>query len=155
GVMMQGGPKKGKDLVAQILKRAEQGSAKMQEETGKPDAEKPLFVGTGYRLGSDVVPSEPVGNTKVGAGDATETAVRELTFWRDGFSVGDGALLRYDDPANSELLNHINSGRAPPSLLNIQYGQPVEVRVTRRINEDYVPPPKAPLKPFEGTGTRL
>ena len=37
-------------------------------------------------------------------------AIRHLTFWRDGFSVEDGPLLRYDDPANSETLKAIDEG---------------------------------------------
>lgn len=37
----------------------------------------------------------------------------------------------------------------------MRHGQPVEVRVVKRIDEDYTPPPKAPPKPFEGTGNRL
>jgi UBX domain-containing protein 1 len=45
--------------------------------------------------------------------------------------------------------------RAPLSLLNVRHGQPVEVRVVKRQEEDYTPPPKAPPKPFEGTGNRL
>lgn len=37
----------------------------------------------------------------------------------------------------------------------MRHGQPVEVRVAKRQDEDYTPPPKAPPKPFEGTGNRL
>lgn len=43
---------------------------------------------------------------------------------------------------------------APPSILNVQVGQPVELRVSRRLNEDYVPPPKR-FNAFEGQGNRL
>ena len=45
-----------------------------------------------------------------------ETAIRHLTFWQDGFSVEDGELMRYDDPANEQILAEINSGCAslPP-----------------------------------------
>ena len=39
-----------------------------------------------------------------------EPTIRHLTFWRDGFSVEDGELLRYDDPANAQLLSEINAG---------------------------------------------
>ena len=39
-----------------------------------------------------------------------ETAIRHLTFWRDGFSIEDGELMRYDDPANEQILNEINAG---------------------------------------------
>jgi UBX domain-containing protein 1 len=39
-----------------------------------------------------------------------ETAVRHITFWRDGFAVEDGELMRYDDPANAHVLSEINAG---------------------------------------------
>ena len=39
-----------------------------------------------------------------------ETAIRYLTFWRDGFSVEDGELRRYDDPDQAQILSEINSG---------------------------------------------
>jgi len=62
--------------------------------------------------------------------------------------------MRYDDPANSEILESINSGNAPPSILNVRVGQPVELRVSRRLNEYYVQPPKR-FGAFEGEGHRL
>ena len=45
---------------------------------------------------------------------AEETAIRHLTFWRDGFSVEDGELRRYDDPAQAQILSEINAGCVPP-----------------------------------------
>jgi len=101
---------------------------------------------------------------------AEETAIRHLTFWREGFSVEDGELRRYDDPAQAQILSEINSGcvlifavclspsqrpvvsRAPPSILNVLPGQPVEVRVTRRTEEDYV---FTPRRGFAGSGSRI
>lgn len=41
---------------------------------------------------------------------AEDTAIRHLTFWRDGFSVEDGDLRRYDDPAQAHILSEINAG---------------------------------------------
>ena len=87
----------------------------------------------------------------------------------------DGDLRRYDDPDQAQILSEINSGyglfiisifcsfsafflmmsvasRAPPSILNVLPGQPVEVRVTRRTEEDYVPTPRMG---FAGSGSRL
>ena len=43
---------------------------------------------------------------------AEETAIRHLTFWRDGFSVEDGELRRYDDPAQAQILSEIDAGCA-------------------------------------------
>ena len=45
---------------------------------------------------------------------AEETAIRHLTFWRDGFSVEDGELRRYDDPAQAQILSEINAGCVLP-----------------------------------------
>ncbi|KAL7409139.1 SEP domain-containing protein [Mrakia frigida] len=73
-----------------------------------------------------------------------EVAVRNLTFWRDGFSIEDGELRRYDQPGNRELLEAINQGRAPDSLFNVRVNQPVEVRVAKRIDEDWKPAPPEP-----------
>lgn len=44
------------------------------------------------------------------------------------------------------------TSRAPPSILNVLPGQPVEVRVTRRTEEDYV---STPRRGFAGSGSRL
>ncbi|KAF9895848.1 hypothetical protein BX616_008705, partial [Lobosporangium transversale] len=80
---------------------------------------------------------------------------RQLTFWRNGYSLEDGPLMSYTDPANREFLDAINRGHAPLKYLNVRPGQPVEMRVAKRMDEDYKEPPKAPPKPFEGTGNRL
>ncbi|KAJ7668832.1 SEP domain-containing protein [Mycena rosella] len=66
--------------------------------------------------------------------------VRQLTFWRDGFSFGDGPLLRYHDPKNVTILEGIHSGTVPPALLGIRSGQAVEVIVAKRTHEDYAAP---------------
>ena len=39
--------------------------------------------------------------------------------------------------------------------MNVQPGQPVEVRVAKRISEDYTPQPKRPNPAFGGVGNRL
>jgi UBX domain-containing protein 1 len=72
--------------------------------------------GTAHTLGSDETPStfipdpaaRPDHEDEVDA--EQETAIRNLTFWSDGFSIEDGDLMRYDDPANADVLAAINSG---------------------------------------------
>ncbi|KAH8556517.1 hypothetical protein BGW37DRAFT_16488 [Umbelopsis sp. PMI_123] len=144
-----------RNLVDDILKKAAEAGAPPQDEDvpTKPT----YFSGSGYTLGSEDEPSIQVGtsNSQPEASDSNTPVTRQLTFWRNGFSIGDGPLLRYDDPANEHALNAINSGRAPLSLLDVQPGQAVDVRVAKRLDEDYIPPPKAPPKPFEGAGHRL
>ncbi|KAJ7454625.1 hypothetical protein B0H11DRAFT_2069234 [Mycena galericulata] len=138
----------GGDLVRDLLRRAEQeGSAIPQSSQSRPSA----FSGAGHTLGDNDTPSSFIpGHNAPGAEE--ETAIRRLTFWRDGFTVEDGELMRYDDPANADVLAAINSGHAPPSILNVLPGQRVDVQVTKRTDEDYVPPPP---RPFQGSGHRL
>lgn len=90
------------------------------------------FICVGYKLGSDEEPSVQVtasGSQSEGSESSVPVSIRkgttiilntfpnrfhqvtrQLTFWRNGFSIGDGPLLRYDDPANEFALNAINSG---------------------------------------------
>jgi UBX domain-containing protein 1 len=49
----------------------------------------------------------------------------------------------------------INSNRAPHHLLNIKFGQRVEITVEKKTNEKYKAPPAPPMKPFGGQGNRL
>ncbi|KAF8509775.1 SEP-domain-containing protein [Hysterangium stoloniferum] len=148
----------GNNVVRDILRKAaEAGSA--AQPSGSSSQSGP-FSGAAYKLGSDEVessfipdPNAPqAGSQRI---DEDEVATRHITFWRDGFSVEDGPLMRYDEPGNSQLLDEINAGHAPPHFLNVRIGQPVELRVTRRLNDDYVEPPKRPLGTFEGQGHRL
>ncbi|KAG8962975.1 hypothetical protein FRC00_008247 [Tulasnella sp. 408] len=146
----------GLNTVRDILRKAAEGGPPPEPTGGQTDSRS--FFGGGNVLGSDELPSQyvpdPTTSSAEGAGDQMETAIREITFWRTGFTIQDGPLMQYDDPANAEILRSINSGNAPPSILNVQVGQPVELRVSRRLNEDYVPPPKR-FNAFEGQGNRL
>ncbi|EKD02519.1 glycogen metabolism-related protein [Trichosporon asahii var. asahii CBS 8904] len=126
------------------------------------------FRGAGNTLGSEDTPSVTVGG---GGGpqripgafgddddeeeEELETAQRRLIFWRDGFSIEDGELYRYDEPRNQELLQAIHAGRAPLSLFDVQFNQPLQLVVEQRTDEEYQPPPKKPMKAFSGGGNRL
>ncbi|KAJ3416197.1 hypothetical protein HDV05_002842 [Chytridiales sp. JEL 0842] len=155
GVMMSGGPSQKKnatDLVKDIISKAARAPA--PSDPAAPS----YFTGAGRRLGSEDEPAQPSSSSLASqqpAQPAAEVVERQLTFWKNGFSVDDGPLLRYDDPQNEEILAAINQGRAPTSLLNVQYGQEVEVKVAHRINEDYKEPAPKPIAPFGGSGQRL
>lgn len=49
-------------------------------------------------------------NTSAADPDELPTAIRRLTFWRDGFSIEDGELMRYDNPEHARILEEINTG---------------------------------------------
>ncbi|KAH9952584.1 hypothetical protein BC827DRAFT_1372186 [Russula dissimulans] len=140
----------GRNLMRDLLARA------VNDRPLEPEPERTsssaAFSGGGYTLGSDEIDSTYVPDPNGPPDPAEETAIRHLTFWRDGFSVEDGELRRYDDPAQAQILSEINAGRAPPSILNVLPGQPVELRVSRRLEEDYV---STPRKGFAGAGSRL
>ncbi|KAE9397924.1 SEP-domain-containing protein [Gymnopus androsaceus JB14] len=133
-------------MVRDLLRRAAEGGPPPTAE-----AVSRTFTGGGHRLGSDEVESSYIPDPSAPEGEG-EPTVRHLTFWRDGFTVEDGELMRYDDPNNASILEEIHAGRAPPSLLNVRAGDPVELRVARRTDEDYTPPKHAA---FTGTGHRL
>jgi len=135
--------------IQEILRRAAEGSRRRVEEE---DSRSGPFQGAGNRLGDEETPAAMVPDPNAPAEREMETAVRVITFWRNGFTIEDGPLLSYDNPQNAQLLELINSGHAPPQQLNVQVGQPVELRIAHRIGEDYVPPPPGP---FAGHGNRL
>lgn len=87
--------------------------------------------------------------------DEGEIAVRNITFWRNGFSIGDNAFYNTEDPANRHILESILQGRAPQGIFNVKNGQRVEMRVTDRHGEDYVSSPPSSSQPFSGQGRRL
>jgi len=85
-------------------------------------------------------------------------ATRYLTFWSNGFSVGEEPdnhedFYGFDDPANRELLDQIKGGTAPLHILNVKPGQKVSVKVAHE-HADWTEPPKK-LKLFGGEGRRL
>ncbi|KAJ6579979.1 SEP domain-containing protein [Mycena vulgaris] len=137
----------GGDLVRDLLRRAEEEGAAIPEGS---QARSSVFSGGGHILGGTDVESSFVPGQSAAAPE--ETVIRRLTFWREGFTVEDGALMRYDDPEHAEVLAAIHAGHAPPSILNVLPGQRVDVQVTKRTDEDYIPPKP---RPFQGSGNRL
>lgn len=124
---------------------------------GPPAAEekprKSNFTGPAQTLGGDdapsrqVIPPAPTGPTR------NERVHRTLHFWEDGFSVDDGDLYRSDDPTNAAILNGIQRGTAPLSIMNVLPGQEVDVEI-KQHQEKYVQPKKK-FQPFGGQGNRL
>jgi len=151
-----------------------------EEEDEAPRVQQkkqPAFKGKGARLGTETDPSpssEPSPgpsspqsppasfpsilqsilqqNTMEEDEDSSEVQERTLNFWNEGFSVDDGPLYRFDDPANQAYLRSIHSGRAPMSLLNVKARQPVDVKVVER-HSPYIKP--AATLQNTGPGQRL
>lgn len=69
-----------------------------------------MFVGTGYRLGQTdndhvVLPDQ---STRTNRPENVQIVVLQL--WREGFTIGDGDLRNYEDPANRDFLDSIMKG---------------------------------------------
>ncbi|CDH16979.1 related to UBX domain-containing protein 1 [Zygosaccharomyces bailii ISA1307] len=151
-------PNDSNSLIRDLLEKAKRGGQQVEQDSDveQPKLHSKQFSGKGYRLGSMVdtpnqvvedIPQEPLP-------EKPKKVTREITFWKEGFQVGDGPLYRYDDPANSFYLNELNQGRAPLKLLDVEFGQEVDVNVYKKLDESYQPP-KRKLGGFQGQGQRL
>lgn len=156
----------GRKLVDDLIEKA-------QKEAGEPDwrdnesseeekdvKKKKMFKGTGHSLGSieNSVESKTILGENTTDGSAKpEKVTRTITFWKEGFSIDEGELYKYDDPKNQEYLKQLNMGRAPLSLLNVQMFQDVDVSVVKKLEDSYYDHQKS--KPrvfgFQGEGNRL
>lgn len=117
------------------------------------------FSGRAQTLGGDDAPSRVIGDEpEPEASTQQRTSLPRVTrilhLWQDGFSVDDGPLYRFDDPANAPTLALINQGRAPLALLGVEPGQEVDLQLNPHKNENFVQPKKK-YKAFEGAGQRL
>ncbi|KAM5379510.1 hypothetical protein ACJZ2D_004018 [Fusarium nematophilum] len=147
----EGGPKK---IISDILAKARANASRPDTGDEAGPSQPSHFRGTGMTLGGDGVESrsipDPLGPSRP---SNTQPQERVLHIWQDGFSIDDGELRRFDDPANQVDLQMIRSGRAPLHLMNVQHDQPVDVKLHQH-DTPYQPQPKQ-YKPFGGSGRRL
>lgn len=104
-------------------------------------------------LGGDGVESRSIPDPQGASESRGEPQERILHLWVDGFSIDDGELRRFDDPANQADLRMIRSGRAPLHLMNVEQNQPVDLKVHQ--HEGPYTAPLKKYKPFMGEGQRL
>ena len=146
-------------MVEQIFEKARQQMGQVDDRPSAnaddtEDSTGPSFVGTGFKLGDGSSASEQIKDTDDHGSKPPAKVTRVITFWRQGFTVADGPLHRYDDPENASVLEELNRGRVPMALLDVEYGQDVDVSVYRKTDEDYQPP-KRKIQGFHGLGQRL
>ena len=129
---------------------------KEPQSTHTESAPATTYRGIGYKIGSENEQSQIIAETIIPTEieSLQRPTARQLTFWRNGFSISEGPLLRYDDPSNHDTLVAINNGRIPLHLFNVSFGQDIDVQIIRRTHEDYFLTKKKPLG-FHGLGQRL
>ncbi|XP_061178194.1 NSFL1 cofactor p47-like [Saccostrea echinata] len=157
GQQVLGPPRKkesGKKIVDNLFKSArEHGAEEVGEgsETQTQGASRFAFRGAGYKLGE--TEDDPV---SVIQGKPIESEKRQvdmvLKLWKNGFSVDDGPLRDFQDPANKEFLDAVSRGEVPREL--ISRGKEVNLNMEDHRTEDYVQP-KVTTKPFTGAGHML
>lgn len=146
---------KGQSVIDQIFQRAKEQGEQPDDRPSAQDPEQPepKFTGSGFKLGDGNEPSQEVVDPSSSIQKPTKVT-REITFWKQGFTVGDGPLHRYDDPSNASVLQELNRGRVPMSLLDVEFGQDVDVSVFKKTDEEWKPPKKR-AGGFGGLGQRL
>ncbi|MPC20998.1 NSFL1 cofactor p47 [Portunus trituberculatus] len=152
GQQVLGPPRKKSDMVTKLFKSAKEHGAEVLDSEGQGKKSKKLtFGGTGYRLGLTSDDTEVIPDTS-----KKEERPRDvsLKMWRTGFTVDDGPLRAYEDPANAEFLNAIRRSEVPLELIREARGGEVYISMADHRHEDYVPP-KASLKAFSGAGHTL
>ncbi|CAG9979548.1 unnamed protein product [Clonostachys byssicola] len=147
----EGGSKK---LINDILAKAKKNSTRPDPSSDAGPSQSSFFRGTGVTLGGEGVESrsipDPLGPSPSSNAEPQE---RVLHIWQDGFSIDDGELRRFDDPANMADLQMIRQGRAPLHLMNVSHNAPVDVKLQQHETPYQAPPKK--YKPFGGSGRRL
>ncbi|KAK5993772.1 UBX domain-containing protein 1 [Cladobotryum mycophilum] len=147
----EGGPRK---IISDILAKARANAARGDTGSEAGPSRPTHFRGEGVTLGGEGVESrtipDPLGAARAAPGPPEE---RVLHIWQDGFSIDDGELRRFDDPANEMDLKMIRSGRAPLHLMNVGHDQAVDVKLHQH-DTPYKPSPQK-YKPFAGSGHRL
>jgi len=109
------------------------------------NSQNSTFSGTGYRLGATNAKQTTFANKK------QETQLK-IIFWKSGFTVGDGPLRSYNDPANANFLDSVKKGELPRELSHL--GNDVLVDLIDSRHEEYKEPPKV-IQPFSGSGQKL
>ncbi|KAI5918842.1 hypothetical protein F4810DRAFT_551824 [Camillea tinctor] len=147
-----------KRIINDLLAKAKSNSQRPESSAPAGPSSSSSFRGSGQTLGGEGTPSRTIPDPR-GPSSSRATAQsdqvqeRTLHLWRDGFSIDDGELRRFDDPENADALRMIQQGRAPVHLMNVRYDEPLDVKLQQH-EENYRPLPKV-YKPFGGEGRRL
>jgi len=148
--------KKSKNPTGDLFETAKKhGATAVTEEETTSKPKKTYFHGAGFKLGSDVEPSQQVSASL----DKDELrrekpATVAVKFWKNGFSIDDGPLRDFNDPTNKEFLDSISRGEVPAELRGQARNAEVHVNMEDHREEDFVKP-KQTLKAFSGAGQML
>lgn len=141
------------DIVSEVFRSAQESGAEVIEHRrGQPSTSSSLYSGTGYRLGMTSEDHEVLPGARPNRPQTIEPFVLKL--WRQGFSINNGELRHYENPANREFLNCIMKGEIPSELRQMAGGGTVDLELEDHRNEEFK---KMPSKQevFTGKGHTL
>ncbi|KAI1280893.1 NSFL1 cofactor p47 [Halotydeus destructor] len=140
------------EVIAEMFKAAKEHGGESVDPSEAPQrSAASVFRGSGFRLGSEPGESPSVVGNPSEPARPTEMILR---LWRNGFTVDDGDLRAFSDPANADFLASIKSGHIPRELVMMARGGEVSLNMEDHRSEEYVPMKKK-AKAFEGEGHRL
>ncbi|XP_074037103.1 NSFL1 cofactor p47 [Leptinotarsa decemlineata] len=143
------GPPKKKDIVADMFKSVQEHGVEILEP-GTGASGSRAFSGTGYKLGQDNDDTEVI----PGAASQAPPSEVSLRLWQNGFSLDEGELRSYTDPANKEFLDSIRRGEIPQELR--QGTTEVHLSMEDHRMEEYKPTQRnKSVKAFQGHGYTL
>lgn len=148
------------DLTSLIFKKAQENAEKGGGEFDRPTttttATSPSFSGSGYRLGTtpggEISSSQASSSSSSQANASEEEKTVTITFYQDGFTIDDGELRRFDDPANQKFLEAINKGYVPTEVAGM--AKEVLVNLVNKREEKFADVKKE-FKAFGGEGRSL
>jgi len=148
--------KKNADLKQNIFDAAKSHGAEVvtDEPSRQPRAQRSVFQGAGFTLGSNVDESKQIGTSVSNTAKADKPRTIVIKFWQNGFSIDDGPLRNPQDPVNSQFMEDIKRGQVPAELRQHARGEEVHVNMEDHSHEDYVKP-KETFKAFVGSGNTL
>ena len=118
-----------------------------------------MFAGSGARLGDSSTPTPSPSGTAGRAGttqpaEAPYNPIVMLRMWRNGFTVNEGPLRPYNDPANKQFMDNVKKGSVPPELVLAAKGRDLKVQMEDKKDEEFHPP-KQQATFFGGAGHML
>uniref|UniRef100_A0A8D2HYC2 NSFL1 cofactor p47 n=1 Tax=Urocitellus parryii TaxID=9999 RepID=A0A8D2HYC2_UROPR len=148
-----------------------------QDEEEEEEEGQRFYAGGSERSGQQIVgpprkrsPNELVDDLFKGAKEHGAVAVERVTkspgetskprvhvvlkLWKSGFSLDNGELRSYQDPANAQFLESIRRGEVPAELRRLAHGGQVNLDMEDHRDEDFVKP-KGTFKAFTGEGQKL
>eukprot|EP00897_Mesotaenium_endlicherianum_P003576 jgi/Mesen1/3246/ME000187S02413 len=163
GMMVQDPNRRNRPTVDSIFDHARsQGAREGTAEDLEPESSRGTgggrggaFRGVGRTLGSTSAGNEaPAAAPPAAEEEAPQPVQHTVTFWTNGFTVDDGPLRDFRDPANSTFLASLDRGECPRELAPANPSDHLNVSLLRR-NEKWKAPAEPAYRAFVGSGQRL